>query len=58
VNHVQRDLARLNAEFHRLGAVVTYDDGFVGIDPDKAPADLLRLYAAITSYGYANGLLP
>ena len=51
------DLARLNAKLEELGAVVTAPDGWCGIDPSKVPADLLRQYGGLTSYGYANGLI-
>lgn len=57
MNHVERDLARLNAELHRLGAVITLDDGSVVIDPAKAPADLVRVYGEVVSYGFASGLI-
>lgn len=51
------DLARMNTKFEALGAVQAYDDGFMAIDPTKAPAALLSAYQGLVSYGYANGLL-
>ena len=51
------DLARFNVMLNDLDAVVTFPDGFVGIDPTKAPAELLEAYCHLVSYGYANGLL-
>ncbi|MEX5635765.1 hypothetical protein [Parafrankia sp. FMc2] len=52
-----RDLERLNAELERLGAVITLSDGWRGIDEAKVPADLLRTYRELISYGWANGHL-
>lgn len=53
-----RDLARLNAELERLGAVVVEPDGFAWIDEVKAPVDLVRTYGALISHGYAAGYIP
>lgn len=53
-----RDLERFNGWFHAAGAVVTHDDGTRGIDPAKAPADLVRAYRKLICFGAANGLLP
>lgn len=50
------DLARMNAELERLGAVCTEDDGFMWIDEGRVPSDLMRAYKALVSYGYAYGL--
>ena len=52
------DLARFNAVFNGVDAVVTEPDGFTWIDPTRVPAELLDSYAALQSYGYANGLMP
>ena len=52
------DLARFDATFNDLDAVVTEPDGFRWIDPTKAPAELVNSYLSLVSYGYANGLLP
>ncbi len=51
------DLDRMNARFEALGAIVTFDDGFQGIDPTKAPAALVSAYSGLLQYGYANGLI-
>lgn len=52
------DHRRLNAALESAGAVVTLDDGTRAIDPERAPAPLLRTYRLLMQYGYANGLLP
>jgi hypothetical protein len=51
------DLDRMNRTLHDLGAIVTGEDGWRGVDPTKAPAGLVTAYGARTSYGYARGLL-
>jgi hypothetical protein len=53
----QADLDRFNKMFDELDAFVFEDDKIVGIDPEKAPADVLGAYQRLTSYGYANGLV-
>jgi len=52
------DHRRLNAAIEECGAVVTYPDGFVGIDADRCPPYLLSAYQMLMQYGFANGLLP
>lgn len=51
------DLTKINATIEGLGALVTYADGFVGIDPTKVPDALLRAYRGLLCFGYANGLI-
>lgn len=51
------DLAKMNARLIKMGALVTYEDGFQGFDPSKAPAALLDAYQGLVSFGYANGLI-
>lgn len=53
----QADLDRFNAAFRDLGAITTYDDGFVGIDPELVPTALMEQYERFTQLGYANGIL-
>ena len=52
----QADLNRFNDMFEELDAFVIEDGKIVGIDPERAPADVLGAYQRLTSYGYANGL--
>lgn len=56
-DHFARDLDKINATLHKLGAVVTTKDGFTHIDESKVPADLMRTYRRLVQYGAANGLL-
>ena len=49
------DVARINAAFEKAGALVAFEDGFVGIDESKAPAALVSAYKGLTQMGYANG---
>jgi len=51
------DLARFNAEIERRDAVITTSDGWLGADPAKLPADFVRAYERLLTYGAANGLL-
>lgn len=51
------DLARFDKLFTDADALVTYDDGFVGIDQTKVPASALRSYNLLIQFGYANGLI-
>lgn len=51
------DLDRMNAKIEEFGAVITFDDGFQGIDETKVPAGLLSAYSGLLSYGYANSLI-
>jgi hypothetical protein len=51
------DLDRVGAQLEALGAVITFDDGFQGIDPTKAPVALVGAYSRLMQYGYANGLI-
>ncbi|MGP4027228.1 hypothetical protein [Actinomadura sp. 3N407] len=52
-----RDLDRMNAMLHQLGAVRTDPDGFTWIDETKIPTDLASAYRGLARYGYANGLI-
>lgn len=52
-----RDLERMNAKLHQLGAVHTDPDGFTWVDETKIPADLASAYRGLTRHGYANGLI-
>lgn len=52
-----RDLEKTNATLHELGAVKATPDGFVYIDQAMVPADLIRAYQGLASYGYAHGLI-
>ena len=54
---VRADLEKFNRTFEELGAVVTYDDGFVGIDSAKVPAAMLAAYNMIQQNGFASGVL-
>lgn len=51
------DMARFDKAFRAADALVTYSDGFIGIDETKVPADLIRSYQRLVCYGYATGLL-
>ncbi len=51
------DLGRMNARLEALGAIVTYEDGWQGLDASKVPAPLLSAYSGLIQFGYANGLL-
>lgn len=53
----EADMARYDAAFRAADALVTTDDGFTYIDESKVPADLIRSYQFLVSYGYANGLM-
>ena len=56
-NAFRADMATLNAEFERLGAVMTLPDGATVIDPSQAPDHLVRTYGRLTSYGYSNRMI-
>ena len=51
------DLARFDAMFNDMDAVVTEPDGFKWVDPAKVPAEFMDAYASLVSYGYASGSL-
>ena len=53
----QADLDRFNDMFGELDAFIIDEGVIVGIDPEKAPGDVLGAYQRLTSYGYSNGLL-
>lgn len=53
----QADLAKMNAALHKLGAVVTFEDGARGVDPERVPAALLSAYNGLVCFGYARGLI-
>lgn len=54
----QADLARLNAELERLGAVVEEPDGFAWIDETRVSPCLMRIYRDLAALGYAAGYIP
>jgi hypothetical protein len=56
--HFYRDLDALNEAFQQAGAVMTFGDGWQGIDESSVHPDLLDAYRSLLRYGYTNGLLP
>lgn len=51
------DLRKMNRALKELDALVVDEDGWIGIHPQRVPPALLSAYSALTSYGYANGLI-
>lgn len=52
-----KDLASMNAELQRLGAVRVEDDGFQWVDESVLAPEFARSYRSLVSAGYATGAL-